>query len=137
MKYTLIPHTADMGIRVRHRTLPGLFRNAAFALFDILTGVARIKSQFHKTISVQAVNTDELLNEFLNRLLQEFTVENNLIRRVAIKTLTPNSLSAVIYGEPFDPKRHHIKIEIKAITFNDLYVKKGRNGYEAQVILDV
>jgi len=137
MRYKLVPHTADMGIKLANQTLKGLFEDAAFALFDILTDIKKIKPQFRKEISVQAVDIEELLNTFLGKLLEEFTVENNLISKVEIQNLEDKKLTAIISGEPYNPQKYSIKIEIKAITFNDLYVKKTKTGYEAQVILDV
>lgn len=137
MRYTLIPHTADIGIRLSNKTLKGLFKTGAYALFDILSEIKRTEIKFQKEISVNAVNIEELLNEFLSKLLREFTVEGNLINKTEIIYVEPNYLSAVISGEPFDPQKHFIKIEIKAVTFNDLYVKKTKIGYEAQVIFDV
>jgi SHS2 domain-containing protein len=137
MKYESIQHTADVGIRVRHRTKKGLFANAAFALFDLMAGIKTIESQSHKNITVKAFDQEELLNEFLNRLLREFTLENRLVGRVKIKKLAETSLTAEIYGEPYQPKKHLIKKEIKAVTFNDLHIKKVKSGYEAQIIFDV
>lgn len=149
MKYELIPHTADMGIRLTNKTIKGLFNDAAFALFDILTDIKTVKSKFQRKIYVEAIDYDELLNEFLNKLLKEFTVENNLLSKVKVQCVrrqdaqltTQNAqrkmLSAIIYGEPYDAKRHKIKTEIKAITFHNLFVKKVKFGYQAEVIFDV
>jgi SHS2 domain-containing protein len=141
MRYELIPHTADIGIRVTNKTMSGLFEDAAFALFDILTDIKEIRNEFNPSISVSAVDNEELLNEFLNKLLTEFTVYNNLISKVKVEAIEAKGdkiyLSATISGEAFNPKRHLIKTEIKAVTFNDIYVKKTAAGYEAQVIFDV
>ncbi len=38
MPYTLIDHTADIGIRVSAPSMEGLFEEAAYALADILGG---------------------------------------------------------------------------------------------------
>ncbi|MEW6026585.1 MAG: archease [Planctomycetota bacterium] len=142
MRYKLINHTADIGIRLGSKTLKGLFEDAAFALFDILCDIKKVRASFKRTISVESGNREELLNEFLNTLLKEFTLENNLVGKVKIKSIDSNNalrlvLSAVIQGEPYDPKRHTIKTEIKAVTFHNLSIKKTSGGYTAEVVFDV
>jgi SHS2 domain-containing protein len=178
MRYQLIDHTADIGIRLNNKTIKGIFEDAAFALFDILCDIKTVQAGFERAISVEALNPvrtvhpggqrgsgqasdyEELLNEFLSMLLREFTVENNLISKVEIQDIrtenAPTSvgtplryatrstqdaqhliLSAIISGEPYDPARHSIKTEIKAVTFHNLTIKKTKPGYTAEVIFDV
>jgi len=167
MRYELIDHTADIGIRLSNKTLKGIFEDGAFALFDILCDIKKVQAGFERTISVEAVNNEELLNEFLSMLLREFTVDNNLISKVKIQDIrtenAPTSvgtefipfsaglryatrstqdaqrliLSALISGQPYDPKRHSIKTEIKAVTFHNLAIKKINAGYTAEVVFDV
>jgi SHS2 domain-containing protein len=141
MRYKLIPHTADIGIRLNNKTIKGLLTDGALALFDILTHIEKVKPLFQRRIFVEALDYDELLNGFLNELLMEFTVGNNLIRKVKILSIEKGArrinLAAIISGEVYDPERHKIKIEIKAVTFHGLYVKKVKSGYQAEVIFDV
>jgi SHS2 domain-containing protein len=141
MKYQLIEHTADIGIQVSAGTIKQLFENSALALFDIITDKKKIKPSFSRTIIVKASNYEELLNEFLNRLLREFSVENNLIRKIVVKKVGKKgvliSLSALIFAEPYNHTRHLIKTEIKAVTFHNLSIKKTKSGYKAQVVFDV
>jgi SHS2 domain-containing protein len=141
MRYKLIPHTADIGIRLNNKTIKGLLTDGAFALFDMLTHIEKVKALFQRRIFIEALNYDELLNGFLNELLMEFTVGNDLIRKVKILRIEENArsidLAAIIYGEAYDPKRHKIKTEIKAVTFHGLYVKEVKSGYQAEVVFDV
>ncbi|MDI6732863.1 MAG: archease [Planctomycetota bacterium] len=157
MKYQLIHHTADIGIKVRDKTLKGLFEKSAFALYDILCDIKKVKPLLKKTISVQAPTYEEILNEFLNALLKEFTVQNNLVASVTVNKIEKPTgslgslqdgniiypsrdsllLSATIHLQRYSVRQHLIKTEIKAVTFHNLYVKKIRDGYMAEVIFDV
>ena len=141
MRYQLTDHTADIGIRLSNKTLKGIFEDAAFALFDILCDINKVQTDFERTISVEAINDEELLNLFLSVLLNKFTVENDLINQVKVTALKESegkiSISGMIYGEMFDPARHVIKTEIKAVTFHNLAVKKTKEGYTAEVLFDV
>ncbi|MBI5779525.1 MAG: archease [Planctomycetes bacterium] len=156
MRYQLTDHTADIGIRLSNKTLKGIFEDGAFALFDLLCDIKKVQPDFERTISVEAINNEELLNEFLSRLLREFTIENNLLAKVKIQDIQVGNaersefiplkaghdaqrviLSAIIAGQPYDPKRHVIKTEIKAVTFHNLAIKKTTAGYTAEVVFDV
>ncbi|HLD35601.1 MAG TPA: archease [Planctomycetota bacterium] len=141
MRYKLTNHTADIGIRLSNKTLKGVFEDAAFALFDILCDIKKVRADFKRIISVEAVNGEELLNLFLSVLLKEFTSDNNLLNKVEIEEIKEGAgvatLSAIISGEPYDPARHSIKTEIKAVTFHNLSIKKTKGGYTAEVIFDV
>lgn len=141
MRYQLIDHTADIGIRLSHKTLKGIFDDAAFALFDILCDMETVQTGFERTISIEAVNDEELLNLFLSILLKEFTSDNNLLNKIEVQEMKNGpgtvTLSATISGEPYDPARHSIKTEIKAVTFHNLSIRKTNPGYTAEVIFDV
>ena len=150
-KYELIPHTADMGIRVTGKDLPETFQKAGFALFDIMTDIKEVNPAVKETVKVTADNLDELMNYWLTSLLQQFTLKNRLISKVKINNISPplappkaslafggeTALEAVIQGEPYNPSRHQIHKEIKAITFHNLSVRKTSNGWQAEVIFDV
>ncbi|MBU4015717.1 archease [Patescibacteria group bacterium] len=46
------------------------------------------------------------------------------------------SLTADVKGEKLDPKKHHLKIEVKAATYSQLKIEKGKE-YKAQCVVDV
>ncbi|RKZ30052.1 hypothetical protein DRQ27_05225, partial [bacterium] len=46
-------------------------------------------------------------------------------------------LRAKVYGEPFDPKKHKFRLEIKAVTYHQLTVKKQGDKWFGRVIFDL
>lgn len=136
-KYELIPHTADIGIRVRGKNPGELFQNAAFALFDIMTDINEIRHSLSEQITLGVDNYEELMNYWLSNLLQQFTIYNRLFSQFDITAITENSLAANIQGEPYDQNRHEIHNEIKAVTFHNLTVKQIDNEWVSEVIFDV
>ncbi|MFA5794944.1 MAG: archease [Candidatus Brocadiia bacterium] len=140
-KYELVPHTADMGISVKAKTLKTLFTNAAFGLFDIMTDTKKVKPAKIIKVNVNASKLDELLQGWLSALHSKWALDNELLSGFSINSITKvkNSfqLSGLGKGERYDPKRHCIKTEIKAVTFHGLHIIKIKGGYEAQVIFDV
>lgn len=142
--YELIEHTADIGILVRGKDLAALFKNAAFALFDLMLSPVTVKCTMTKRFELTAPALDELLNLWLARLLEEFTLSKMAYNRFEIESICPAGsaepaefrLVGLASGEPFDPARHRGRKEIKAVTFHGLFVRQTDKGWVAQVIFD-
>lgn len=69
LKYILIDHTADLGIDVFGSTLPELFTNAAFAMFDIITDLSRVDNTIEYNLEVSGIDKEQLLVNWLTELL--------------------------------------------------------------------
>jgi SHS2 domain-containing protein len=136
-KYKLIDHTADFGIHVFGADPKELFANAAFATFDMLTEIDSLKSLEAATIRVTGDDWPDLMVNWLRELLYFWNGKELLVKKVKILALSENKLSANVELDPFDPDRHEIKIEIKAVTYHQIQVSSGPEGWEARVIFDV
>jgi len=136
-KYETFDHTADLGIKVFGRTYTELFANAAHALFDLLTELAEVKEEVSFSVEVTAADREDLLVRFLSELLYLFASKNYLAKKVAFLSLAEKSLRAETWGEIFDPARHEIKMEIKAITYHQLEIKENNGLLEARLVLDI
>jgi SHS2 domain-containing protein len=51
-------------------------------------------------------------------------------------TLTGNQLSASVFGEKYDTKKHGMGVEIKAVTYHMLQVQE-KNPIFVQVLFDI
>ena len=60
-KYETFDHTADIGIRAFGRNLEELFANAAYALFDQLTDLKKVRKEVSHEISIQGCDREDLL----------------------------------------------------------------------------
>ncbi|MFB3925781.1 MAG: archease [Syntrophales bacterium] len=135
--YKIIDHTADMRIEVSGRSEKELFANAAAAIFDLLCDPEQVKVRMTRTLIVAGMDRVDLLINFLREVLYLFNGENLLIKKFSVTILNGNSITAEARGEPFDPGRHAIKMEIKAVTYHQAEIKKTREGWRARVIFDV
>jgi SHS2 domain-containing protein len=52
-------------------------------------------------------------------------------------SIDPQRLHAIAYGEQYDPARHVLCHEVKAITYHGLSVAQAAAGWEATVIVDI
>ena len=52
-------------------------------------------------------------------------------------TVGDQGLTGVARGEPIDPDRHELDMEVKAITYHGLKVERDGDGWLAEVIVDI
>ena len=137
MNYRIIEHTADFGIHVFGNNLNRLFGNAAHALFDLITDVDVLEEKEKINMRVSGSDWPDLMVNWLRELLCLWTVEDRLVKNIDIQRLTEYSLRAVATCDRYEPSRHSIKEEIKAVTYHQINVYQGESGWEAKVIFDV
>ena len=137
MRYRLIDHTADFGIHVFGTDPAELFANAAFATFDMLTEIDSLESLKTTNLKITGDDWPDLMVNWLRELLYLWNGKELLVKHTHILALSQNELSANVELDPFDPDRHEIKIEIKAVTYHQIQVGRGSEGWEAKVIFDV
>ena len=136
-KYTLIDHTADIGIDVFGPTLRELFTNAAFALFDIITDLSKVECKVEYSINISGIDREQLLVNWLSELLYLHDVKNLLFKNFCIVDIKDNQLNATINGEVFIEGKHVIKTEVKAVTYHCLSVIQEDHQWKARVIFDL
>jgi SHS2 domain-containing protein len=136
-KYTLIDHTADIGIDVFGGSLRELFTNAAFALFDIITDLSKVEGTVEYKINISGIDKEQLLVNWLSELLYLHDVKNLLFKDFCIGDIHDNQLDASIWGEPFTDGKHEIKTEIKAVTYHGLSIVHENHQWKARIIFDL
>ena len=135
--YTLIDHTADFGVQVFGSDPENLFANAAFALFDLITDLPTLDGGTCIKMRIRGEDRADLMVNWLRELLYLWNGRELLVKSVNIKTLSQNRLSASVFCDPYDPGRHTIIREIKAVTYHQVRVEPGVSGWEAGIIFDV
>src|SRR5262245_36365846 len=130
-------HTADLGVRIRSANLETLFVEAAQALFSaIVEDLASVRPQQRVDVQLPADEPAFLLFDWLKELLFHFDTEHLLFGRFEMK-ISECGLKGVAWGEPLDLSRHALEHEVKAITYHNLKVEQGRDGWLAEVIVDI
>lgn len=135
--YELFEHTADLGLRVRAADLNTLFADAGLCLFTaIVENLDAVRPANEQTLELTGTDRDFLLFDWLRELLYRFDTEHFLLARCEV-TVRDDGLSAILRGEPFDPSRHRLDHEVKAITYHELKVEPTPDGWLAEVIVDI
>lgn len=133
-KYINLEHTADLKIRAFGSTKEELFSNMALGMFEnICDKKAILKDQpVKREIKVQAGDLPGLLVEFLNELVTLSDINNEVYLNYELKIMN-YELGGVVFGF----KVKGLKMEIKAVTYNDLKIEEKEGNWVAEVVFDI
>jgi SHS2 domain-containing protein len=130
-------HTADLGLRVLAPDLDTLFSEAAEALFAaIVEDPSAVEAKRRLDVTLPTDEHDYLLFDWLRTLLYRFDSEHLLFGQFEVH-VGDYGLKGTAWGEPYDPARHALAHEVKAITYHGLRVEKTSDGWLAEVIVDI
>ncbi|MCI0371745.1 MAG: archease, partial [candidate division NC10 bacterium] len=120
MTWEHFEHTADLGLRVRAPDLPTLLAEAGRGLFAMLVdNLDDVRPTDRVEIEVAGSDPEYLLFDWLAELLAIFDTRRLLLSRFEVR-VDPSGARATAWGEPIDPRRHHMAHEVKAITYHGL-----------------
>ena len=136
-RYKVFDHTADLGLEIYGKTVKDLFANAAFAVFDIVTELERVGTTVERKIVVEGSGWEDLLVNYLREILYLFNGKDLLLKKYSIMEIDSQHLKGKVWGEVFDPSKHRINAEIKAVTYHQTMVRETPDGWQGRVILDV
>ncbi len=139
MGYKFFDHTADVLFEAKGKSLDELFEAAGLATEETQVDLKGIKTKVKKEIVLEKDNIEMLFFDFLQELIFLKDAELLLFSKikVSISEGKPNRLKAVLEGEKIDPKKHELKVDVKAVTLHRFEVKKTKTGWFARVILDI
>lgn len=135
--HRMLPHTADMGIEAWAPQPEELFVAAAQGLREMLFGRAKIAGQEQHRVRLEADNPAELLVSWLNEILYSFEVHKLAPAAFHIDSLQGGCLQATILGEAFDPERHPMQRQVKAVTYHQLILEQRQDNWYAKVYVDL
>jgi SHS2 domain-containing protein len=137
MSYRVLDHTADYMVEVSGRTREELFAEAARAFFDTLTEVGSVRPEEAVEVRVRADDEDQLLATWLDELLFLHESEGWLFCDFRFRRLGERELEAEAWGERFDPARHAIDREIKAVTYHRLGLRREGDLLKTTIVFDL
>ncbi len=130
-------HEADVGLVLRGRDGPALFRQAGLALFDLVCARDRVEPRESYPLTGEADAADILLVTWLNDLVYLIEGEGVVCADFAFDGWSEGAYAARALGEPVDPERHEPRDLVKAATYHGLSLRRSPGAWEARVILDV
>lgn len=133
-KYQNLEHTADLKIRSFGKTKEQVFVNMAIGMFANIGDEKKFLKDkpVSREIKIKANDLQSLLVDFLSELISLSDINNEIYTDYDLK-IKENKLIAQVNG----CKINGLKLEIKAVTYNDLKIKEGNNGWQAEVVFDI
>lgn len=129
-------HDADVGVRGFGPTRDAAFEQAALALMRVMAD-GEVRPATMIEVTCEAPDDALLLVDWLNALLYESARRGMLFSRFAVR-IEDHRLSGRAWGEPIDPARHRIGVEVKGATYTALTVDRQPDGrWVAGCVVDV
>ena len=135
MKYKFLKHTADIKFQAYGKSLNEVFENSALAMFKTMSS-KKIAEKKSLELKIREKNLESLFHAFLEKLLIMLDSKNVFLSKIKIRIdEKDNSLIAKIIGDY--ASNYQISLNVKAVTYNDFFLKKDGVHWIAQVVLDV
>ena len=135
--FLILDHPADLGIEARGETLSEAFEQGACGLTSVILDPACVRPVESRPVRIEAGDRQQLLVRWLTEVLYLYDGLKFAPREFRIGRLSSRLLEAQVRGEPFDRLRHTVRLDVKAITYHQLQIRKRGSGHWLQVFLDI
>ena len=143
MQYEILEHPADLKIRAYGKDLPELFSHTIKGMFESCRPTISDKTIIEREIKISAEggsasggkadSLENLLVDFLSEALYLSDINDEVYLDADFQILTDKELKGKIRGQ----KVTGLDIEIKAVTWHDLEIKKEGEQWQATVLFDI
>ena len=133
MPFEEISHTADWSIRVWAEDLAGLLTESARGMYKLSHAEQGEGAKTKRELSLEAVDAESLLVEFLEELLYLSESEGLIFDQFDILEIKETKLNAMMEGRALRLQEK----EIKAVTFHNLAIRESERGLEVEIVFDV
>lgn len=140
MPFEYLDHTADVCLRGTGETVEEAFCEAARALFNLMIDLEQVAPKRSQRVSLFAERLDLLLVEWLSELLVQKDLAGLFLSRFHVDIRQGKDgfhLEGEGWGEPLDPPRHRVKLEVKGVTYSGLHVAHKGKIWIAQCVVDI
>jgi len=131
--FELVPHIADVRVRVTADTLEDLFLDAMRGMYAVMhaqAGHERVERQ----ITVQdSADTTSLLVDFLNEVLGRAHIGREMFTDAVFTRFDATSIEATLTGvtpASFDE-------DVKAVTYHEAEVRRDKRGWTTMLVFDI
>jgi SHS2 domain-containing protein len=140
-RFEFLEHTADAYVAAYGKDMTEAFENAALAMFEVMTEAEKISPTSEDRVEVEGQDEYALLYSWLEALLVKAEINGMLYSKFDISYMERSSrgfsLSAKIWGEKFDARKHLQKVGVKAITYHRMEIIREKGKVTLRFILDI
>jgi SHS2 domain-containing protein len=136
MPFRVLEHTADTGIEATAGSLAELLHELAAGMFALMSTLEPGQARQWVTIRVEAPILSDLVVGVLSELLLRAELEDMVLCDFRIELETTDSVTIVAGGVPV-AEAEPSGPPIKAVTYHDLVIEEGDQGWYGRVYFDV
>lgn len=131
-QFEVLGHRADTKIRAYGKTKKALFKNAALGMISILDALTD-KEEKMLNFRLSSIDQDALLVDFLSELLYLIQTQKIIPQKFSFPEFSDRRLSAKVNAK----KVVSFGREIKAVSYQDVAIKRQSSIWEATIIFDL
>jgi SHS2 domain-containing protein len=135
-KYKFLKHTADAKFQAFGTDIKEVFENSVLAVSEILSKGKKVKSLKIKKFTIKGKTNENLLYNLLEETIYLLDAEEFIVAKAKIK-INEDSKSMKVEFHGDDSKKYKGLESVKAVTYNEMFVKKFKGKWTAQVVLDI
>jgi SHS2 domain-containing protein len=139
-KFEYLEHTADVKFKAYGNSLEEAFASAAEAMFNAMLDISAVSSKCEIAINLEAESLEDLLYDWLSELLYQFDANYIIFGKFEVSKIAEIDgkflIEARVFGEQIDLAKHKFHLQVKAVTFHDMQIKRSNNHWIIQVLLD-
>ncbi len=137
MRFKILPHTADLRLKVFGKNLEELFQNAVLGLSEVICdGAEKLikRARGFKKIAVKVPDSETLLASFLNDVLTASHTDKKIYPKAKILKISPHFIEAQIFGIPVSK----FQKDVKAVSYHDIKITRNKKDVlEVILVFDV
>lgn len=134
--FNIVPHIADVRLKIAADTLPELFVSALEGMNSILKSNNYRKNKVHavtQEIAILSRDTTALLIDFLSEVLTYSYIHQVIFNHVDFLEFHKNNLHAKLSGV----RVLRFTGDIKAVTYHEAEVKKTNGKWQTTIVFDI
>lgn len=135
--FEILEHPSDLGIEANGSSMQNIFRNAAQGLMSIITDESKIDLLQERKVVIKSIDRENLMVRWLTEVLYLYDAEKYFTGDVNFDILCDTSLKATLLGESYNPAKHELKLDVKAITYHQLKIEERNGSWLARVYIDI
>ena len=135
--WEILEHTADVGLKIRAESWADILETAARGTVALLLHRPPKKASERQQIIIDEDGLEDTFVAWLQELLYIFETQDRVPVDFNFTSAEEEHVEADVGFARFSEKRHQPHMQIKAVTYHELFVRHDGDRWQAQVLFDI
>lgn len=137
-EFRILEHTADVGVEATGDSLEQMMSALAEGLAHLVCPADQVTPRQQVTVpAVQAEDLEAVAVDLLSAILAQLQGKRFVTASIEVREAGPLRMQATLSGETYDPARHELGQEIKAVTYHQVRVARQGDVWYGRVFVDI